>query len=183
VISKATFVDAANLPANTGAFLYTSLTPSNSPIVNQYLGTRTGGAQQVALDTVSIAQNRLRSVTLDTLHTSDPDVLDFLKYKIIATRDSHRRYDEMTITPGADSAVWLKVLQLQIGDRITVWYSPPGGGTPDDRDMFIEALAFDVGPGVAATVSYRLSPGNSIAGWILGDAQQSILGTTTYVLY
>jgi hypothetical protein len=164
-------------------FLYASVTPSTSPVVNDYLITRAGGSQQEALDTVSIGLYRQRSKTLDTLHTSDLEVIDFGRYKVIATREPHRRYDEMTLTPGDDAAMWQQILTLGIGDRITVLASPPGGGAPDDRDMFIEAVAVDIGPGVNAQVVYRLSPGNQVKGWVLGDAINSILGTTTNIVY
>lgn len=181
VTSQATFCDAANLAG--GRFLYTSLTPSSSPIVNDYLITRAGGVQVEALDSVSEGLYRRRSVTLDTLHMTDLEALDYGRYKVIATRDPHRRYDEMTVTPGDDAAIWLQVFQREIGDRITVMWSPPGGGAPDVRDMFIEAVRFDVGPGVAATVTYRLSPGTQVMGWVLGDAVQGLLGQTTIVVY
>jgi hypothetical protein len=181
VTSQATFCDAANLSG--GAFLYTSLTPSSSPVVNDYLVTRAGGVQTEALDTASIGRYRRRSTTLSTLHLTDLEALDYGRYKVIHTRDPHRRYDDMTITPGADSAVWLILFQLGIGDRITVMWSPPGGGAADTRNMFIEAVSFDVGPGVEATVKYRLSPGSQSMGWALGDAVHSLLGQTTTVVY
>lgn len=179
--SQATFCDAPNLTG--GAFLYTSLTPSQSPIVNDYLVTRAGGSQIEALDSISEGLYRTRSVTMNTLHLTDLEAVDFARYKVIATRNSHRRYDEMTITPGDDDAVWLQVFQREIGDRITVIWSPPGGGAADVRDMFIEAVSFNVGPGVEASVTYRLSPGAQVTGWVLGDAIQGVLGETTYIRY
>jgi len=181
VTSQATFCDLPNLAG--GSFLYTSLTPSQSPIVNDYLVTRAGGTQIEALDSVSEGLYRTRSVTLDTLHLTNLEAVDFARYKVIATRDSHRRYDEMTITPGDDDAVWLQVFQREIGDRITVVWSPPGGGAADVRDMFIEAVSFNVGPGVEASVTYRLSPGSQVTGWVLGDAIQGVLGSSTFLRY
>lgn len=183
ITSQATFCDKLNYTGVAGTFQYESLTPSSSPIVNDYLITRAGGVQQEALDSVSIGLYRRRSVTLDTLHLTDLDAINYGRYKVIATRDPHRRYDEMTLTPANDAALWLQVFQLQIGDRITVMWTPPGGGAADVRDMFIEAVSFNVGPGVEATVTYRLSPGKQVMGWVLGDALNSLLGTSTFLVY
>lgn len=179
--SQATFCDKANFAP--GYYLYKSLTPSSSPVVNDYLVTRNGGTQVEALDSVSIGNYRRRSQTLTTLHVTDSDALDYGRYKVVATRDPQRRYDEMTLTPAGDAAMWLLLLQLQIGDRITVMSSPPGGGSADVREMFVEAVKFDMGPGVNSSVTLRLSPGNSTTGWILGDATHGVLGSTTILVY
>jgi hypothetical protein len=181
ITSQATFSDHDNFSA--GRILYTSLTPSSSPIVNDWLVTYAGGVAQEALDTVSIGRYRIRSKSVDTLHLNALAAIDYGRYKVIATREPHRRYDEMTLTPGDDSATWLQVFTLEIGDRVTVMYSPPGGGAADSRDMFIEAVSVDVGPGTNASVTYRLSPGNQVMGWVLGDAINSLLGTTTNLVY
>lgn len=174
--SQATFVDADSYDALVadGPFLYTSLTPSSSKIVNDYLVTRAGGTQVEALDETSKTLYRLRSKTLDTLHLTDAAAFNFGAYKLGSTKDPHRRYDEMVVTPCDDDDVWLKVFQLEIGDRITVAYSPPGGGDPDVRDMHIEAVSFDVGPGVTATVTYRLSPASQVIGWIAGVSHAGV---------
>lgn len=179
--SQATFCDKPNYAA--GYYLYKTLVPLTSPVINDYLITRNGGVQVEALDSTSIGKYRQRSQTLTTLHVTDADALDYGRYKVAATRDPHRRYDEMTLEPGDDSALWLLLLQLQIGDRITVMWTPPGGGAADVRDMFIEGVNFSIGPGASSSVTLRLSPGSQVMGWILGATGHSELGSTTIPVY
>lgn len=175
---QATFTDIANF--TDGDFLYQSLKPSTSAIVNDYLVTREGGVQQEALDTASRDLYRLRSTTLDTLHVTDEEALEFGQYKLAQTKDPHRRYDELVLTPCDDVDLWTIILQLEIGDRVTVKQSPPGGGTPDVRDMHIEAISGSTGPTTEAQITFRLSPAAQVVGWLLGT---STLGVDTVLVY
>lgn len=181
--SQATFVDHDN--ATEGAFFYESLSPSSSPIVNDYLVTRAGGTQVECLDETSKDTYGRRSRTLDTLHQTDAEATNFGNYKLAQTKDPHRRYDEMIVDPAADSDTWLICLQLKIGDRITVKQSPPGtgdtdGGVADVRDMHIEAISATVGPAATAKFTFRLSPVSQVVGWLLGT---SVLGVDTVLVY
>ncbi len=180
-VSQATFSDMPSLVG--GAYLYQSLAPLSSKIINQYLVTAKGGLQQIAEDIPSQDLYGLRSQTLNTLHTTDAQALAYGNYLLAKTKDPHRRYDQMVLTPGADSDLWLLVLTLGIGDRITVMYTPPGGGDPDTRDMHIEALNVTVGPATSASVTYRLSPAAQVIGWVADDPINGLAAVSTFAVY
>jgi hypothetical protein len=179
--SQATFCDAANWAP--GRFLYASAPPSSSKIVNEYRVTRRGGTEMTAADGASILKYRPRVQPVQTLHTTDAEALNYAQYRVTLDKDPQRRYDQLTITPGADSDMWLQVLSRQIGDRITVMQSPPGGGAPDVRDMIIEAVNASVGPTTHASWTWRLSPAPVRSGWTLGDPVYGVLGSTTVLTY
>jgi hypothetical protein len=179
--SQGTFCDHDNYVA--GRFLYKELAPSTSRIVNEYLVTRAGGTEQQATDATSIAAYRRRSRSLSTVHLTDADALSFGKYKLTQTKDPQRRYDELVLQPGDDSAMWLQILNREIGDRITVIQTPVGGGAAVSRDMYIEGIGMTVGPGVTAEARFRLSPASAFSAWVLGDAVYGLLGQTTRLVY
>lgn len=180
-VSQATFCDKANWVA--GRFLYTDAAPKSSKIVNDWRVTRQGGTEMIATDSVSILKYGRRTKAVATLHTTDAEALNYAQYRVGLDRDPHRRYDEMTITPAADPDLWLQCFSRQIGDRITVIQSPPGGGAPDVRDLRIEAIDAKVGPGVHAEWKWRLSPAFDQTGWALGDAVYGLLGQSTNLTY
>lgn len=181
LVSRATFVDAANYTA--GRFLYAELVPSQSKIRNDFRVTRQGGSEVQWENSTSIAKNGRRTEAVSTLHTTDGEALNYAQYRVAAEKDSHRRYDSMTLRPGDDTATWLLLLGLEIGDRVTVMQTPPGGGPADSREMYVEAIGASIGPGVESEWTLRLSPVDTTNGWVIGDAVYGLLGQTTYLTY
>lgn len=179
--SQATFSDD---PA-AGEILYSSLEMQQSRIVNVWRVTRAGGSEQVAEDSTSISLYGRLEASLQTLHASDGRALDMAQWRLQQTKDPHDRFVSMVIEPLEDSTVWQAALGLELGDRVTIVRTPPGGSEQIVQDGNIEAVTRDLirledgNP----SVTFGLSPASDTQAWVLGDAMNSLLGESTVLIY
>lgn len=109
--------------------------------------SRVGGAQQTATDATSITEFRTRTWgRSDLLHQTDTEVADYAAYVLSLLKDYEVRIDQITVDPQADPAnLWPQVLGRKLGDRVTVKFTPPGGGARISRDVFIRGISHDIG--------------------------------------
>ena len=93
------------------------------------------------------------------------------------------RITGMTINPAANPTLWAAALSLDIGRRVTVKRRTSAGVTISG-DYYVEQVNHAVN-GDAATwkVTYQLSPVFVPQVWILGDATNGVLGSTTVCVY
>lgn len=93
------------------------------------------------------------------------------------------RITGMTINPAANPNLWQAALSLDIGWRVTVKRRTSAGVTISG-DYYIEKIDHAVdGDAATWTVSYQLSPVFVPQVWILGDATNGVLGSTTVAVY
>lgn len=93
------------------------------------------------------------------------------------------RITGMTINPAANPNLWQAALSLDIGWRVTVKRRTSAGVTITG-DYYIEKIDHAVdGDAATWTVSYQLSPVFVPQVWILGDATNGVLGSTTVAVY
>ena len=93
------------------------------------------------------------------------------------------RITGMTINPGANPNLWAAALSLDIGYRVTVKRRTSAGVTISG-DYYIEQVNHSVnGDAATWTVAYQMSPVFVSQPWILGDATNGVLGTTTVCVY
>lgn len=175
---QATFSDD---PAG-GEFRYHSLTPSYAvdEIVNDWRITPSSGNEQATEDATSIAAylRRTKSETLPL--AADVDAKAITEYLVGRFKDPFLRFLEITVKPGLDDALWDAVLLREIGDRIKVEITPPGGGAQIAQEVHIEQIRHDWLPGQQNhSTTFRLSVADPNTYWILGDTTLSVLGTTT----
>lgn len=109
--------------------------------------SRVGGAQQVASDATSRTEYRTRTWgRSDLLHQTDTEVADYAAYVLSLLKDYEVRIDQITVNPLGDPAnLWPQVLGRKLGDRVTVKFTPPGGGARISRDVFIRGISHDIG--------------------------------------
>jgi hypothetical protein len=143
--SQATFGDA-----NDGielGFTDVALTADLTQTKNIIRGSRVGGSQQVVQDATSIAQYRRRTwQRSDLLHQADAEVASYVAYVLSLLKDNELRISTMTVDPLADpTRLFPQVLGRKLGDRITVKFTPPGGGARISRDVFIRGIAHTIG--------------------------------------
>lgn len=108
---------------------------------------RVGGTQQIAEDASSIAEFRRRTwQRSDLLHQTDAEVADYAAYVLSLLKNNEVRISTLTVDPLADpDRLFPQVLGRKLGDRITVKFTPPGGGTRISRDVFIRGIAHNIG--------------------------------------
>lgn len=109
--------------------------------------SRVGGSQQIVEDLTSQAEYRRRTwQRSDLLHQTDAEVLDYARHVLALSKDNELRIDAITVDPLADPAnLFPQVLGRKLGDRVTVKFTPPGGGDRISRDVFIRGIQHSAG--------------------------------------
>lgn len=108
---------------------------------------RVGGTQQIAQDASSIAEYRRRTwQRSDLLHQTDAEVAAYAAYVLSLLKNNELRISTLKVDPLADPArLFPHVLGRKLGDRITVKFTPPGGGARISRDVFIRGIDHAIG--------------------------------------
>lgn len=114
---------------------------------NVIRGSRVGGVQQIATDAASVAEYRARTwQRSDLLHQTDAEVASYVAYVLSLLKANELRISTMTVDPQADpTRLFPQVLGRKLGDRITVKFTPPGGGSRITRDVFIRGISHSIG--------------------------------------
>jgi hypothetical protein len=142
--SQATFGDAGG---GELGFIDVVLAADLQQTKNLIRLSRVGGTQQTAQDATSITEYRIRTWgRSDLLHQTDTEVADYAAYVLSLLKDYEVRIAQITVNPLADPAnLWPQVLGRKLGDRVTVKFTPPGGGARISRDVFIRGITHDIG--------------------------------------
>ena len=153
---------------------------------NECKMTPDGGTVETAVDTSSTAKYFKRTLDRALLISSQSEALSAAQWNLARYKDPALRTPSVTILGAANAATaWPVVLTVDISDRVTRKRRPPGGGTISD-DQHVEAVAERVSldrGGPSWDTTWTLSPATSEAFWILGNAQNSLLGQTTRLGY
>ncbi len=173
-------LDAGELP-------YVDLEPSHddTQIWNQIIVQRSGGAKQTAEDPTSQARHFTRTYgPKSTLQTTDTEALSAAQYWLSQYKDGKLRFKSVQLDPEGCDDLWPHVLGREIGDRVTIRRTPPGGGARIEQECIIEGIEHDVPPvtGVWRTI-WRLSTADVTKYWVLGSATNGVLGVTTRLAY
>lgn len=141
--AQAIFGDAGGELGFTDVELATDLRQTKNIIRLSHVG----GVQQVVEDLTSQAEYRRRTwQRSDLLHQTDAEVLDYARHVLALLKDNELRVDSITIDPLADPAnLFPQVLGRKLGDRVTVKFTPPGGGARISRDVFIRGIEHSAG--------------------------------------
>src|SRR5687768_11539750 len=109
--------------------------------------SRVGGTQQIVEDLTSQAEYRRRTwQRCDLLHQTDGEMLDYDRKALAHPKDKERRIESITGDQLADpAALFPQVLGRKLGDRVTVKFTPPGGGDRISRDVFIRGIEHAIG--------------------------------------
>jgi hypothetical protein len=141
--------------------------------------SRVGGTVQTAADTAS--QTKYLRKTwgrTDLIMQTDSEAADYAAYVLSFSKDAELRFGSLKIVPTTDpDNLWPQVLGRELGDRITVRFTPPGGGSTIDRDAFIRGIKHDIGEGRWAT-TWTLQDATSFFTYLtLDHAVLGVLGS------
>jgi hypothetical protein len=134
---QATFDDdGTDLP-----YLNVDLDYSDAFIRNEVHGTRDGGTTQTVSDQASIDEFFRIPLSLTGLpNISDANVLTIVTALLAKYKDPFQRILNLDIDT-SDPAVAEAAFRLDIGDRIRVFRTPPGGGARIDQTLFVQKIA------------------------------------------
>lgn len=131
---------------------------SDSLLANQWDVTRTGGETQTVTDTASIAAYYKRPQSIsDVPVTTDGEASAIATAMLAKYKDPMTRITEITLMTD-DPAVTEAVFRRDIGDRIRVFRTPPGGGARIDQTLFIQKISVDASPSGPWRVTWAVSP-------------------------
>ena len=182
--SQATFGD----DATGGELLYTDIVLDYSDVQlwNDVRYTRNGGTVQVASDATSQARYYPRSLVKDSLLMSnDNEALAAAQWARDRFRNPALRIQRVLLDGEADPTnQWPQLFGRELGDRVTIRKTPPGGGARIEQVGHIEQIdhSYSAAGGVWST-AWQLSPADTQLYWVLEHAVQGILETTTVLSY
>lgn len=125
VTSQATFGDGA------GEVTYSGVDIQDDRIINYATVQRANGATMVAQDATSMTQYQRRTLSESGLLIETDAEAQYRANLIVAEKkDRHRRVRSVTLEPAKSThPAWAQVFAREIGDRVTVKWRPPYGGT------------------------------------------------------
>lgn len=131
---------------------------SEAFLFNEWNVTKVGGTTTTATDATSIADFGKRSQSI-----SDLPVLDDATQGVIATqmknkyKDPMRRVTKLTVVPHT-LEVLDNIFRRELGDKIRVLRTPPGGGARIDQSLWIQSISVDTLPGHPRRIVLGVSP-------------------------
>lgn len=180
--SQATFGDAggSELPYEAITLSY-----DTDELYNDIQITRTGGTVQQAENTTSQTAYLVRTLTrTGQLQTTNAEALDSANWLLQQFGNPRLRVSSITVRGSASYPLnWPQVFGRELGDRITVKLTPPGGGARVEQELTIEHITLTSGALGTWTARWKLSGVDAEPRWILGDAALSLLGESTYPGY
>jgi hypothetical protein len=118
-----------------------------------------------------------RPLSITVNSSSDLDALYHAQHLATVYGNPHFRVSSLTLDPGSNPAIWTSVLNIKFGDRVRVVRRTPN--LTMSADFYVERVENVVNPGTGWTVNLVLFPAEVKTPWILGDATNGVLGTTT----
>lgn len=143
--------------------------------------TPSGGTPETASDAASKLSHFTRRLNRDILSSSQSEALSAAQYLLSLYADPSPRIPQVELVGASDTGKWPQILTADVSDRFT-WIRRADAHTIE-QDVFVERYSDTVAPGRDWRVTLQLSPADDQAGWLLGDATYSVLGSTTVLTY
>lgn len=154
-------------------------------IVNEVAYKRPGGIESVVKDSDSIEAYGRKSKSVELRVTTDTAVQDAAYTLLNVYAEPSVRCDSVTLNASATPALFLPVLGVEIGDRITLSDLPTAA--PDSSaDYYVEAIDTAVqadGGALTWETTLSLSPAANSDVWLLEDATLGRLDRTAVLAY
>ena len=161
-VSQATF-GSGNLLHESNAIDYDS-----DQVINIVSLTRLDGVEQSSSDQSSMDAYGHRSYTQTGLaNASDTDVAAVADYIIGKFAEPLARIGGIEFAPRKHADLMTQALSRRIRDRVTVTFSPVGGGTIS-QELFITGIAHDITAQSGMRTSFSFESAEWSFGWILG---------------
>jgi hypothetical protein len=179
--SKVTFGDAG------GAELDYEEAPgdySDKLIYNEVTVTDSANNAVTISDATSQGAYWPRSLTRATLLPAGSTVTtDAAQFLLDYYKQPGFRFQSLTFMASLSDTLMVEALTREIGDKITVKLTPPGGGARIAQDCIVQSIThhdIECADPLVWYTTYELAPAPSSAAWILDS---SALGSTTKLVY
>lgn len=141
--------------------------------------SRVGGTLQVAEDTTSQSTYQRKTWgRSDLLMQTDAEAADYAAYVLSFSRRAELRFTSIRLDPKDDPAALLpQMLGRELGDRITIKLTPPGGGDRIIRDAFIRGISHDTTPSSWVTTWALQDADALLSFFVLNHASLGVLNT------
>jgi hypothetical protein len=152
-------------------------------IYTEVVVSREGGATATASD--SAAQSLYFRRTLSRsglLITNDAELSDAANWLLSIYSSPSTRVSSVTINGELQTSAWPTIMSTDLQSICTVKRTPIGGGSVISRDVWVEAIDWNISREAFRCV-WRLSPDETGSYWILGDSVKGVLGSTTRLAY
>lgn len=152
-------------------------------LVNRAEIGRVGGTVQTAEDATSIEEYLLAQMSRsDLIMITDAEAVAYAATVVQLFAEHDLRFDHVTLEPSTNDLLWPVALGAEIGDRLTIRWTPPGGGDRIERDVFIEGIEHEIN--VASTddvlewrTTFRLSDAERWEWFVLDSGAFGVLDT------
>ena len=152
-------------------------------LVNDVLASRAGGISAKSVNQASVTDYGTSHVDLALLTTSDNEVIDAASWRTQQGGAVVERTPNLALDLVTNVGKTVAVLAANIGDRITL-NALPIQAPAASIDQFIEGWSESISS-IAWGVSWNTTPASaaSVSAWQLDNASNSVLGTTTKLVY
>lgn len=178
--SQATFGDGP------GELAWSAVTVANDDlqVKNLVRIARAGGSVQiVGPDATSKQKYQTRAWgRSDLLMQTDAEALDYAGWVLNMSKSAELRFATIEVDPLDDpDNLWPQVLGRELGDRVTVKLTPPGGGARISRDVFIRGIKHDFVKAARWKTTYALQDATTqFAFLIFDDATRGKLDSNAF---
>ncbi|MGC5019007.1 carbohydrate binding domain-containing protein [Micromonospora sp. DT47] len=131
---------------------------------------RTGGTAQVVEDATSRTAYLTRTFSrTDLLLTTDAECLQYASSLLGQASRPQVRFASMRLRPAGDDRLWPQALGREIGDRLGATRTPPGGGTPIEREVWLRGISHQTGDGLADWTTEWVFQSAAESSWLVLD--------------
>jgi hypothetical protein len=128
-------------------------------LANDVSASRSGGNLVTNSDTTSIAAYGKRTLALNEMPiTADADVTTAVASVLAKYKDPMFRVQSLTLMAVNSDLIDQVFRLLDIGSRIRVFRTPPGGGARIDQTLFVQNIAVDAEPSPPWRITLGVSP-------------------------
>lgn len=185
-VSQSTFGDAPSVGSEINYLPLPEFTLDDVDLYNMVASQRSGGVVQTAQDTTSQSKYGVANVLTETglLITTDAEALSRAQWEVAHFAYPIARVASLAVEPLDDlSTRWPAILNRELHDRVTVIRRTNLGGSVFQQDSLIEGIDHEIDSAGTWRTTYHLSPAETQSYWILGDATNGVLGSTTRLCY
>lgn len=162
--SQATFVGSGTLQYTDIGIAYES-----DQIHNKVTATREGGVAQTATNEDSVDLYGVKAFSLSGLaNASDTAALELATFVSGRFGDPWVRIREIKMAPRTNGDLMTQALTRAIRDRVTVNFTPVGGGTAISQEVFIIGIKHEVTQDLRMTTTFAFDSTEWSVGWLLG---------------